>query len=123
MNQRPFFLDLARIRLPIGGLVSIFHRASGALLSLAIPVLLYFLMLTLRSAEDFQRVIELFSGLAGWLAGFILTWALLHHCFAGLRHLGFDLGLGEEKHRARLSARVSLVAAILLSLLVWFWGV
>jgi len=122
MNQRPFFLDLARIRLPIGGLVSILHRASGALLSLAIPFLLYLLMLTLRSEEDFQRVIALFSGWAGWLAGVILTWALLHHFFAGLRHLGFDLGLGEEKYRARLSARISLLAAILLSLLVWVAG-
>jgi succinate dehydrogenase / fumarate reductase cytochrome b subunit len=115
MNRpRPFFLDLLAIRLPIGGLVSIMHRASGALLSLVIPVLLYSLMLSLRSPEDFARV-QAFLG--GWLGGLIslgLLWALLHHLFAGLRHLGFDMGWGEEKLRARLTAKLAMAAAILL---------
>jgi len=115
MNRpRPFFLDLLAIRLPIGGLVSILHRASGALLSLAIPALLYVLMLSLRSPEDFARVQAFFGGGLGWLIGLGLLWALLHHLFAGLRHLGFDIGWGEEKLRARLTAKLAMAAAILL---------
>ena len=42
MKQRPVYLDLPRIRLPLPGIVSILHRLSGALLFLAgIPLLLY----------------------------------------------------------------------------------
>ena len=119
MNQRPFYLNLLRIRLPVGGLVSILHRASGALLSLAIPALLYAFMLSLRSAEDFRRVGEFFGGFFGWLLAVALTWALLHHFLAGLRHLGFDVGLGEAKTTARLTARVCLLAAFLLTALIW----
>lgn len=119
MNQRPFYLNLLRIRLPVGGLVSILHRASGALLSLAIPALLYAFMLSLRSAEDFRRLGEFFGGFFGWLLAVVLTWALLHHFLAGLRHLGFDIGLGEAKAAARLSARVCLLAAILITALIW----
>jgi succinate dehydrogenase / fumarate reductase, cytochrome b subunit len=115
MNRpRPFFLDLLAIRLPIGGLVSILHRASGALLSLAIPALLYVLMLSLRSQEDFASVQSFLDGWLGGLIGLGLLWALLHHLFAGLRHLGFDIGWGEEKLRARLTAKLAMVAAILL---------
>jgi succinate dehydrogenase / fumarate reductase cytochrome b subunit len=115
MNRpRPFFLDLLAIRLPIGGVVSIMHRASGALLSLIIPALLYGLMLSLRSQEDFARVQAFFGGGLGWLIGLGLLWALLHHLFAGLRHLGFDIGWGEEKLRARLTAKLAMAAAILL---------
>ena len=41
VKQRPVYLDLPRIRLPLPGIVSILHRVSGALLFLAgIPLLL-----------------------------------------------------------------------------------
>lgn len=113
-RQRPFFLDLPAIRLPIGGVVSILHRASGALLALLIPAVLYALMLSLRSPEDFARVQAFLGSGIGWLIGLGLLWALLHHLFAGLRHLGFDLGWGEEKLRARLTAKLVMTAAIVL---------
>jgi succinate dehydrogenase / fumarate reductase, cytochrome b subunit len=113
-RQRPFFLDLRAIRLPIGAVVSIMHRASGAFLSLAIPGFLYTLMLSLRSPEDFVQVQTFFSGGIGWLIGLITLWALLHHFFAGLRHLGFDLGWGEEKQQARSTAKWAMGAAIAL---------
>lgn len=119
MNRQPYYLDLIRIRLPIGGLVSILHRASGALLSLAVPGLLYLFMLSLRSAEDFQRLGDLFSGGLGGLAGVVVTWALLHHFLAGLRHLGFDFGLGEARRAARLSAQLTLWLAVALTALLW----
>jgi succinate dehydrogenase / fumarate reductase cytochrome b subunit len=125
-RQRPFFLDLLAIRLPIGGVVSIMHRASGAFLSLVIPCLLYTLMLSLRSPEDFARVQAFFGGGLGWLIGLATLWALLHHFFAGLRHLGFDIGRGEEKMRARLTAKLAMAAAIalvgLIALLSLFGG-
>lgn len=118
---RPYFLDLAAIRLPIGGMVSILHRAGGAVLALAIPFLLYSLMLSLRSPEDFQRVTDWFSGFFGWVVSMGLIWALLHHFFAGLRHLGFDLGWGEDKLVARKSAWISLLAAAGVTALIALW--
>ncbi|MFZ0790644.1 MAG: succinate dehydrogenase, cytochrome b556 subunit, partial [Chromatiaceae bacterium] len=36
-RDRPIFLDLRRLKLPIGGWVSILHRLSGILLVLALP--------------------------------------------------------------------------------------
>ena len=108
---RPYFLDLAAIRLPIGGMVSILHRISGAFLALIVPCLLYTLSLSLASPEGFARVADWFGGILGWVISTGLIWALLHHLFAGLRHLGFDLGLGEEKEVARQTARIALLAA------------
>jgi succinate dehydrogenase / fumarate reductase cytochrome b subunit len=119
--QRPYFLDLAAIRLPIGGMVSILHRASGALLSLSIPCLLYTLMLSLRSPEDFRLVVDWFAGLSGWVISLVLIWALLHHFLAGLRHLGLDLGWGESKECARKTAWSSLIAAAGVTALIALW--
>lgn len=111
-TERPFYLNLMQIKLPIGGWVSIFHRVTGAGLSLAIPVVLYVLMLSLRSAEDFADVAAFLSGGFGLLIVLAVVWAVLHHLLAGLRHLGFDIGWGEARERARLTAWGVLFAAI-----------
>lgn len=114
-RRRPFYLNLLQIRLPIGGWVSILHRGSGVLLSLAVPGLLYFFMLSLESSTGFATVKAILGGGIGFLLLLVLTWAGLHHFLAGLRHLGFDLGWGEAKLTARRSAWGVLLLAVLLT--------
>ena len=116
--KRPFFLNLLIIRLPVGGMVSILHRVTGAALSVAVPFLIYLLGRSLRSAEDFHAVADWFGTPLGWLILAGLTWITLHHFFAGLRHLGFDLGWGEDREPARLTAWLTLTLGIGLTLLV-----
>ena len=45
--KQPKYLNLAEIRLPLAGFVSILHRISGAGLFLLLPLLLYLLQLSL----------------------------------------------------------------------------
>lgn len=116
MIKRPYYLNLLQIHLPIGGWVSILHRASGALLSLLVPVLLYGLMLSLQSPEGFAQVRGFLAGGIGWLVGLLVSWALLHHFLAGLRHLGLDFGWGEGRARARQTAWLVLGLALALAL-------
>ncbi len=118
---RPFDLDLRRIHLPIGGWVSILHRLSGALLALATPLLLYALMQSLASAEGYARVARFFASVPGLLLAFVLVWALFHHYLAGLRHLARDLGWGQDKRAARVSAIATLLLALMLTL-IWAIG-
>lgn len=120
MSQRPFFLNLMQIRLPIGGVVSILHRASGAFLSLAIPCFLYLFARSLASAEGHAEVMHSLQGGLGWVLASGAAWALLHHFIAGLRHLGLDLGWGEEKTAARRSALITLGLGVLGALVVAF---
>lgn len=120
-SPRPFFLNLVVIHLPVGGFVSILHRATGAVLSLLIPALLWVFALSLRSPEDFEAVLAALHSPLGWLIGTGLTWALLHHLFAGLRHLGFDFGWGESRDTARKTAWLTLGLAIGISLILALW--
>lgn len=121
-RQRPFFLDLLAIRLPVGAVASIFHRASGALLALAVPALLYALMLSLRSAEDFRTLAQWMESGFAKLLMLACVWALAHHFLAGLRHLGFDIGWGEDRTTSRFTARLSLFLALGITALVALWG-
>ncbi|MCU0841306.1 MAG: succinate dehydrogenase, cytochrome b556 subunit [Thiobacillaceae bacterium] len=121
MAARPVWLNPLRMRLPIGGWVSILHRASGVLLCLAVPALLYALMLSLRSPADFAAVAAFLGGGIGFLFVLALIWASLHHLFAGLRHLALDLGWGEARGDARRTAWLSLIAALVLTGALGAW--
>jgi len=52
----------------------------------------------------------------------VLLWALVYHVLAGVRHLLMDVGVGSELVRARTSARLVLVAAPALTLVILVWG-
>ena len=118
MRQGPYYLNLLQIRLPIGGWVSILHRATGVLLSVLVPVLLYGLMRSLESPEGFAEVRGFLTGGVGWLIALLVIWAVLHHLLAGLRHLALDIGWGKARERSRQTAWFTLGLAIALMLLI-----
>lgn len=117
-NQRsaPVFLNLFRIRFPVGAVTSIAHRLSGLLLFLSFPLLVYWLDLSLRGPEGYTRALEWMH--CGWvrLASILIVWSLSHHLLAGLRVLLIDLGLGVERTPARRSAWTVNGLALLLVL-------
>ena len=51
-RQRPKYLDLLKIRLPLPGLVSILHRISGFGLFLFLPLLLWLFESSLTSPDS-----------------------------------------------------------------------
>jgi succinate dehydrogenase / fumarate reductase cytochrome b subunit len=120
---RPVFLDLRRIRFPVGAITSITHRITGALLVLASPAALAVLAYSTRSPAAFRRVGEWLTGVPAALLVAVLAAALVHHLLAGVRILLMDAGLGVRLDRARGSAWASLAAAAAVGLatLIGFW--
>lgn len=114
-SSRPIYLNLLQIRLPVAGVMSILHRASGLLMFLLIPVLLYFLDQSLKSAQHFAELTALFHGGARWLL-VPAIWALCHHLLAGIRFLLLDIDIGVERATMRASAWFVNIAAVLLTL-------
>ena len=123
LNQRsaPVFLNLLRIRFPVGAITSIAHRLSGLLLFLSFPVLVYWLDLSLRDPAGYAEARACLH--AGWarMASVVIVWSLLHHLFAGLRFLLIDLGIGVERIPARRSAWVVNGLSLLLVLAYIGW--
>ena len=77
-------------RLPLAGLVSILHRISGAVMFLALPLVLWAFDDSLRSADSHATITQFLSH---WFVKIILLglfWALMHHLVAGVRHLWMD---------------------------------
>jgi len=117
-KQRPKHLDLAKIRLPVPGVVSILHRASGALLFLMLPALIYLLQGSLSSAQSFEsyRAIIAFPLVKLVLLG--VLWAILHHGCAGIRFLFLDIHKGIDLARARATARLVLIVSLTLTVVL-----
>lgn len=103
-KKRPVYLDLLRIRMPVGAVVSILHRVTGVLLVLALPFLLWLLQQSLASADDYQRITRWLQSLPLRLTLFLLILAVTHHFLAGLRHLLLDLDVGISRTGGRLGA-------------------
>lgn len=122
-SQRPKYLDLIKIRLPVPAFVSILHRISGAALFLFAGVLLYLFQESLQSPESYVR----FRHLADqwWMKLFLtgMLWALLHHFFAGLRFLLLDIHVFGDLKPARITSwavlGISLLLTAILGVCIW----
>lgn len=117
-KQRPKFLALHEIRLPLPGFVSILHRVSGAGLFLMLPFLLYLLDRSLGSPESFVAYKSVVANPLVKLLLLGLLWAYLHHFCAGIRFLLLDMHQGVDLKAARNSARIVLIVSIALTVII-----
>lgn len=122
-KQRPKNLNLFTIRLPVNAVVSIMHRASGVVLFLVQPLLLWTLYLSLRNEQGYSAVS---IQLQQWPVKLLLTglaWAFFHHFYAGIRHLAMDVHWMTTLQKARFSSRVvlALVAVTMLFVVFAIW--
>jgi succinate dehydrogenase / fumarate reductase, cytochrome b subunit len=120
MRERPLSPHLTVYRFMYTMTLSIVHRATGVVLSFGLLMLAWWLMAAATGPEAFETATSVLSGwffqllLAGWIVSFV------YHLCNGIRHLTWDVGLGLEKHQARRSAMLTLVATVLISALLGY---
>ena len=119
VKPRPVYLNLFAIRMPLPAFVSILHRASGALLFLVgIPLVLCTVQRALASPEAWVQMRSALGTPFAKIVAVALAWAFIHHLLAGIRHLLMDAHIGVELQGARQSAAVTLVLAVVLTIVV-----
>jgi succinate dehydrogenase / fumarate reductase cytochrome b subunit len=119
MKDRPVYLDLPRIRMPMPSVASFLHRVTGALmLVFGIPLLLAGVGASLASPESYAELRGALAHPLARLVLFVLAWAFLHHLCAGIRHLLLDVHVGVDLAQARRSSVVVFVVSLALTLMV-----
>lgn len=111
--KRPVYLNLLLIRQPIGAVVSILHRITGALLALLLPFALWALQASLDGPAGFAGVKDTLSAGVGRAVLLLALWVLIQHLYSGVRHLLIDIDVGVELASARRNAWITLVASVL----------
>ena len=116
-------IDALGYRLPIAGVVSILHRASGLVMFLLMPFIIWMFDTSLTSEITFSQFTSVFNGGVGFVPGWFfklialaLIWAYLHHLIAGVRHLWMDATHAVSLEFGRSSAIFTMVASIALTL-------
>lgn len=112
-DQRPVYLNLIKIRLPLPGIISFAHRITGVVLFLSLPFAVYLLDLSIESEQSFAKVQQILSQPVMLFVQILLLWSLAHHFFAGIRFLLIDAEIGVEKSQARLASWLVLLAEAL----------
>ncbi len=127
-RTRPGTMRLANAleyRLPLSGWVSILHRASGRVMFLMLPFVIWMFDTSVTSEISYERFASGFgTGIGvvpGWfvkLAALALIWAYLHHLMAGLRFLWMDTTHSVSKAQGRQSAVITLVGSLVLTVVL-----
>ncbi len=120
------FKDLPGYRWPLAALVSGMHRASGLVMFLLLPFIIWMFDTSVSSEISFAKFTADFNigigFVAGWfikLVALALIWSYLHHFTAGLRHLWMDVSHSAvNKEFGKTSAFVVLAISITLTLVL-----
>ncbi len=111
------FKDVIGYRLPVAGIVSILHRISGLLMFVLLPFVIWMFDASVTSELSYAHFTSVFNtGFGGFLLKLValaLLWALLHHFFAGLRHIRMDV---VPAAAVKEDGKVTAIATLALSL-------
>ncbi len=111
-TSRPLSPHLQVYRFSYTMATSIFHRATGIVLSVGYLGFVVWLMALASGRDSHEGLHALLGSLIGRLLVVGFLGAFWYHTFAGLRHLGFDAGIGLNKAAARRSATWLLIATL-----------
>jgi succinate dehydrogenase / fumarate reductase cytochrome b subunit len=118
-TNRPLSPHLQIYRWEITMFLSILHRATGVALAagaVLLTVWLYALFMTGTTLTTFYDFVKSPAGVlvcSGWL------FSLCFHLLNGVRHLFWDFVIGVNSRAAKLSGWVTLIAAFVLTVVVW----
>jgi succinate dehydrogenase / fumarate reductase, cytochrome b subunit len=125
VKQRPGtmrLVDAVKYRLPLAAFVSILHRASGALMFLLLPLVIWLFDTSVTSEVSFEVFKSAFTAGVGFVPGLLmkvvalgLIWSFLHHFIAGVRHLWMDMTHSVTKQQGHSSAVLTMALSLLLT--------
>ena len=116
-------IEALQYRLPLAGMVSILHRASGMMMFFLLPFIVWMFDASVTSEVSFDSFTSAFVAGIGPLPGVLvklvalaLIWAYLHHAVAGVRHLWMDATHSVTRQQGHSSAVATLVISIALTI-------
>ncbi len=123
-NYRPVFLNLFQLHFPFNAIVSILHRITGLVLTIALPFVFYTIWFMSTGQEQFEYMRNMLNCcLLSKFSMMVLVWIYTYHVLAGCRHLLMDCGLGLTYKKAHMSAigliTVFCLAGFFIGVKIW----
>ena len=116
-------LDALQYPLPLAAKLSILHRASGMLMFVLLPFIVWMFDASVTSEVSYDGFTSAFGVGIGFVPGVViklvalsLIWAYLHHAVAGVRHLWMDATHSVSKQQGHSSAVATFVISLVLTI-------
>lgn len=119
MIRRPLSPHLQIYKPQITSGLSIFHRITGVALGAGTLLLVWWLAAASSSDQAYASVSQFLRSPVGYVLLFGWTIALWFHFCAGIRHLFWDAGYGYALPQVYATARIVLIATVVLTLATW----
>ena len=122
MNSRPLSPHLGVYKFMYTMVLSILHRITGVVSTFGLLLFVWWLMALASGPQAYARAMSYLASPLGKLvlAGF--AFAFVYHFCNGIRHMIWDTGRGLERAETRRSGAVMVVAAVILTALVLWYG-
>lgn len=118
-THRPLSPHLQIYRWQVSNTLSILHRITGVVLALGALALVAWLLALATGPDAYAGMRALAGSIPGRLFQLGWSFAFFYHLCNGIRHLGWDAGLGFEKGFARRTGWMAVGAALVLTVLFW----
>jgi succinate dehydrogenase / fumarate reductase cytochrome b subunit len=119
-RPRPLSPHLSIWKWRVHTIVSITHRITGNAMAFgAVVLFLWWLIAAATGPQAYAAFYAVATGWVGVVVGVGLTWTLFQHMASGVRHLVMDTGAGYALDTSRVSATLTYVASLLLTVIVW----
>ena len=112
MNQRPVYIDLRKIKLPMSAFSSITHRLSGMyIFFISLPLFIYLLFVSTKNKTSFDLIYTSLQSISLFSVFVFISFSILwYHMLTGVRHLVMDFfHIGETLKGAYYSSISVLV--------------
>lgn len=117
--QRPLSPHLQVYKPQLTSTLSIAHRITGVVLSIAAFGIAWWLVALAAGGDTYATFVASADSLLGRLALFAVTLALMYHLCNGIRHLFWDAGKGLDIDTAYKTGYTVIAVALLLSIAIW----
>ncbi len=118
--QRPLSPHLQVYKFQFTMMMSIMHRITGLFLSLGLVIFVYWLYRLATDQNIANQMIGFFQTGLGMTLLYAWIFAFAYHLCNGIRHLFWDVGKGYSIPAVYRSGYMVLLAAVLLTAVVYF---
>ncbi len=121
---RPLSPHLQIYKLGLTGNMSIVHRVTGVGLTLALPLLVCWLVALSKGPVAYHIVMSYVATPLGKLLLMGFSWAFCYHLCTGIRHLIWDTGRALSIEQVYSTGRIALAVSTALTIILWLaiWG-
>ena len=122
MQERPVYLDLTKIRLPMSAFSSITHRLSGMyVFFITLPLMLYIINQSTASKSNYEKLLIDISSISFFSIFVFVSIAIFwYHILTGIRHLIMDFfHIGESLNGSHYSSIFTIIFWMISSIIVF----